>query len=172
MDEPLQHDPRTKQQIKDAIYGFLYEPILRQFQTRLDGIIVKNCVLLGNSEKSFIYKGVTYSTSNTQLPLKMNRLQKQLFMDMEDYLKEIRHLNNYELPYVLGFISQVLNSSNHLNDYLRILPPAVHRPVEKLIQSCPCRTNRLTQEGIETLQNNNKVPINLIKQRMVNNLLI
>lgn len=172
MDEPLQHDPRTKQQIKDAIYGFLYEPILSQFQTRLDGIIVKNCVLLGNSEKSFIYKGVTYSTSNTQLPLKMNRLQKQLFMDMEDYLKEIRQLNNYELPYVLGFIGQVLNSSNHPNDYLRILPSAIHRPVEKLIQTCPCRANKLTQEDVEALQNNNKVPINLIKQRMVNNLLI
>lgn len=172
MDDPLQHDPRTKQQIKDAIHGFLYAPLIQQFQHRLDDIIVKNCVLLGNSEKSFIYKGERYSSLNTALPLKMNRLHKQLHVPMDEYLRDLRQLNNYELPYVLGFIGQVLNASNHVHDYLRVLPSAVHRPVEQLIESCPCRSVKLTQEGIEALQSKNKIPIDLMKQRMVINLLI
>lgn len=172
MDESLQHDPRTKMQIKDAIYGFLYQPILKQFQRRLYEIIVKNCVLLNSSEQSFVYKGKNYCSVDHPLPRTMNRLSKQLYVHMDEYLHDLRQLNNYELPYVLGFIGQVLNASNHLPDYLKVLPPAVHQPVEKLIHSCPCRSVRLTEAGILELQKNNKVPIDLIKQRMVTNLLI
>lgn len=172
MDESLQHDPRTKMQIKDAIYGFLYEPILKQFQRRLDEIIVKNCILLNSPEQSFIYKGKVYATVGYPLPRIMNRLSKQLFVHMDEYLHDLKQLNNYELPYVLGFIGQVLNASNHLPDYLKVLPPAVHQPIAKLINTCPCRSVRLTEAGILELQKNNTVPISLIKQRMVTNLLI
>ncbi len=172
MDEQLQHDPRTKQQIKDALYNFLYAPILKHFQKRIEDLIQKNCVLTGNGNLSFSYKGETYSVVGSELPRKMNRLASQLVPLMDDYLKDLRQLNNYELPYVLGFIGQVLNASVYPQDYLHVLPSSVHRPVEKLLATCPCRTVKLSAEGILELQTKNKLPIDLMKQRMVTNLLI
>lgn len=168
----LQHDPRTKQQIKEALYMFLYRPVLEQFSTRLETLIVKNCVLLGISDRMFSYKGEIYNTVlNTRLRV-VPRLHKQLYKEMDGYLTELKQLNSYELPFVLGFISQVLNASNDLNDYLRVLPASVHRPVEQLIANCPCRTVKLTQESITALQSRNKVPISLMKERMLTNLLL
>ena len=168
----LQHDPMTKQQIKDALYEFLYTPLLKQFQSRLDTIIAKNSVLLGNAERSLTYKGVVYQSNGASLPRNMNRLHKQMQPSMDDYVNDLKQLNSYEIPYVLGFISQVLNSSNNPQDYLLVLPPSVHPPVEQLIKTCPCRTKKLSLIDIQNLQIRNQLSINLMKQRQVLNLLI
>lgn len=170
--ETLQYDPRTKQQIKDALYEHLYRPIEKQFKYRLDQIIVKNTVLGGYSHKSFMFKNVLYNCDTDALPRKMNRLAIALQPTMLEYLKDVRQLNEKELPYVLGFINQVLNSSNDLHDYLRLLPQSVHYPVQNLIDTCPCRGKKLSDETVALLQNKNQNPINLMKQRMVTNLLI
>lgn len=172
MSEPLQHDPRTKQQIRDEIYQYLYSGLLKHFQTRLDDIIAKNCVLVGNSDKAFTYKGETYVTEGTVAPRRCIRLNKNLFNHMDEYLKEVKYLNNYELPHVLGYIGAVLNSSNHLHDYIRLLPDSVHRPIEKLIVTCPCKSVRLTADNILEFQQRNKLSLDLMKQRMVHNLLL
>ena len=170
--DQLHRDPRTKQQIKDALYDFLYKPVLEQFSTQLETIIVNNCLLLSISDRMFSYKGVLYQTVlNTNLRV-VPRLHKQLHREMDEYLIEIQQLNNYELPYVLGFISQVLNASNDISDYLRVLPPAVHHPVQQLIETCPCNTKKLTDIEISTIQQRNTVSIALMKQRLLSNLLL
>ena len=171
METSLIHDPRTKLQIKDAIYNFLYQSIEQSFKKRIEDIISKNCVLCGNANQSFTYKGVVYCNPLEVPPRKMNRLVKQLIPVMDNYLSELKHLNTYELPYVMGFISQVLNASNHLPDYLKVFPQSIHQPIEELVLTCPCRANKLTQSTVEELQNKNQVPINLLKQRMVLNLI-
>ena len=172
MVEDLQHDPRTKQQIKDMLYAFLYDPVQRQFKTRLDTLINRNILISGASHKSFTYKGCFYTNDLTPPPRKMNRLVPQLHADMDAYLTEVKLLNDKEVPYVLGFINQVLNSSNNLHDYLRLLPSSVHQPIQKLIDSCPYRTKKLTDEQVQELQARNKQSIDLVKARMVTNLLI
>ena len=172
MDEPLQHDPRTKQQIVDALHEFLYAPVLKQFQKRLDEIITKNGVFLNSADRCFTYKGKVYASQDADIPRVVNRLVKQLMPFMDEYIADERQLNTHELPYVLGFIRQVLNSSNNLHDYLHVLPSSVHRPVEQLIASCPCRSVKLTPEGIQELQKKNQVSIDLMKRRMVTNLLL
>lgn len=170
--ETLQHDPTTKKQIKDMLYDFLYAPIQKQFKVRLDTIIIKNTVLLGASHSSFMYKGVLYSIDNSRPPRKMNRLLPQLQPVMDEYLKELTVLNETELPFVIGFINHVLNSSNDLHDYLRVFPSAVHRPIEAIINSCPCRTKKLTDFDVECIQKKNQASIDLMKSRMVMNLII
>jgi hypothetical protein len=172
MSEQLQHDPRTKQQIKDVLYMQLYQPIEKQLKHRLEQLIVKNAVLGGYSHKSFMYKNILYNCDSNALPRKMNRLVIQLQPAMNEYLKEVKHLNEKELPYVLGFINQVLNSSNDLHDYLRLLPQAVHHPLKKLIDTCPCKSKKLSDETVTMLRDKNQASINLMKERMVINLLI
>lgn len=170
--DQLQHDPRTKQKLKDALYDFLYTPAQNQFKARLDTIIVRNAILSGYGHKSFTYKGERYSCDIAPPPRAWNRLLPQLRPQMDEYLADLKHLHQYEVPYVIGYINQVLNSSNALGDYLRLLPDCTHRPIEKLIASCPCQAKQLDQERIELIRKQNATPINLIKQRMVTNLLI
>lgn len=171
-EEPLQHDPRTKQQIKDMLYNTLYAPIQEQFEKRLEALIYRNTMLMGASHKSFVYKGVTYSCDSTPPPRRMNRLHPQLKDDMEEYIRDVKHLNDTELPYVLGFINQVLNSSNDLCDYLRILPESLHDSIRRLIATCPCRAQHLSPDTVQTIQERNEEVISLIKERMVMNLLL
>jgi hypothetical protein len=170
--EQLQHDPRTKQLIKDMLYDFLYVPVSNQFQRRLDVLIVKNTLLGGHSHKSFNYKGVLYSTDNGVPPRKANRLLPQLKPSMDEYLADLKQVNEQEVPFVIGFINQVLNSSNNLSDYLRILPESVHYPLEKLIARCPCRENKLNDDTVKQLREKNKASIDMMKARMVTNLII
>lgn len=170
--EKLQYDPRTKQLIKDTLYDFLYTPVVNQFQRRLDVLIVKNALLGGYSHKSFNYKGVFYSCDSGSPPRKGNRLSSQLKPHMDEYLHDLQQLNEKELPFVVGFINQVLNVSSDIQDYLKLFPESVHRPLNSLIASCPCGRKQLTADKVAELLSKNSEPINMMKARMVKNLLI
>lgn len=172
MTHTIQHDPKTKQNIKAAIFDYLYDPAKKQFNAKVGALIVKNSTALGNSEGSFTYKGEIYQLAGASLSRKMNRLVRELQPIMDGYLEELAHLNNYELPHVLGFIGQVLNASNALQDYLLVLPEAVHPPIHEMIAKCPSRTNKLTLSDIESFKKKNSLPISLMKQRLVTNLII
>lgn len=172
MEDQLQHDPRTKKQIKDLLYTFLYEQVDKQYKQRLDAIIKRNTLISGGFHDSFIYKEEYYCCDPHPAPRKKNRLVPQLHSTMDAYLKEVKELNDHELPRVMGFITQVLNASNDLHDYLRVLPTSVHRPIEKLVASCPCRTKKLSDFDVDCIQKKNEASIDLMKSRMVLNLLI
>lgn len=170
--EQLQYDPKTKQLLKENLIGFLYKPLREQLKTRLDTLIVRNTLLGGYSHKSFVYKGEFYTCDSGVPPRKANRVVQQLIPLMNEYLQEIKQLNEEELPYTLGYINQVLNSSSDLQDYLRLLPAALHRPIEELSYMCPCRTRHISEVQAKEIELKNEASINLIKQRMVRNLLI
>jgi hypothetical protein len=170
--DKLEHDPRTRSQIKDALYAFLYGPVQKQFKNRIDTIIMRNTILGGYSHKHFTYKSEVYNSDATPPPTRKNRLSPTLRGEMDSYLEELGELNNMELPYVLGFINQVLNSSSDLADYLRIFPESVHYPLNTMMSTCPCRTTSLAQERVLYLTEKNQEPIGMIKRRLVNNLLI
>lgn len=168
----LQHDPRTKQNIKEALYEALYGPTQKQLKDRIDDLIIRNTLIGRHSHKSFIYKGAVYNCDNTHVPLKKNRLDPSLKDKMEEYLAEVRHLNENEVPFVLGFINQVLNSSDCLPDYLKLLPDTLHTPIRELATTCPCHTSVLNTERVALLREKNRSAIDLMKQRMALNLLI
>lgn len=170
--QQLQHDPKTKSQIKNILYEHLYKPLLDQFQDRINRIIVKNTLIGGFTHKSFMYKNTTYNCDTDALPRKMNRLMPPLYQEMNDYLKDLKQLNEKELPYVMGYINQVLNSSNELHDYLRLFPEAVHGPISALISTCPCRVQKLPEDTVQLLQDKNQSAIQLMRERMVTNLLM
>lgn len=168
----LQHDPKTKQQIKDILYDLLYAPVQRKFQDQLNQLIIQNTIAGKFTHKSFIYKSELYTCDSTPAPRKMNRLLPQFHADMEAYIAEVTALNKTELPYVLGFINQTMNASNGLHDYLRIFPPSIHGPIRHLIDTCPCRTKKLTEAEVAELLGNNESAIQLMMQRMAINLII
>ena len=172
MEASLQSDVRTKAQIKESLHEFLYEPVERHFKRRLDTIIIRNTILGGYAEKTFHYKGQQYHCEETRLaPRAWNKLDPSLRADMDEYLKDVKDIEEREKPFVVGFINKVLNSSNAFGDYLRLLPDSAHAPLREFMQACPCQTKTLSDARIEELLEQHKNTITMMKTRMVTNLL-
>lgn len=172
MNTQLQHDPKTKQQLKDALYAVLYDPVQRQFQRRKEAIIGQNTLLGQYAHNSFAYKGTLYSADQNKPPRKANRLLPQMVPAMEAYLGELKALNEQEVPYVLGYINQVLNASNDFDDYLRLLPESLHNVIRQFQASCPCHNHNLPEETVQEFRQRNAASLNLMRQRMAINLII
>ena len=168
--EHLQHDPRTKKQIKDAIYAQLYTPAVTKLQARLQTIIMRNTLLAGNSHHSFVYKGEYYSCEKGR-PRGWNKLIPQLKPQMDEFLVDESALIDKELPLVMGYITKVLNASNDLGDYLQLFPESIHRPIQELAASCPCVQQHLTAEQVKQFKQENNHLSDLMKHRMVLNLI-
>ena len=172
MPDELVYDPRAKEMIKTRLYSFLYGPVREKLQQRLKQIITKNSMIHHNDQPFVQYKGQVFAYDHSaMMPRKINRLDKQLRPLMDDYLKDKDQLDREELPYVLNYINQVLNASNSLQDYLRLLPDSVHKPLQELLEQCGCRYAKLAPEQVQELQQKNQAAIQLMKQRMILNLI-
>jgi hypothetical protein len=167
----LHHDAHTKSQIKEVLYKYLYDPVNLEYKRKLDQVIRRNCNLIGSAYESFSFKGVTYATANSPLPKKANRLHKDLQEPFKVLLEEIRILNEYEVPQVLGLITRILNSSNNLQDYMKLFPPSIHAPLLQTIRTCPCRLDELEAEKVAKFHSDQAVPLGLLKKRLVLNLI-
>ena len=168
----LHHDPRIKQELKDLLYAYLYNPVKEKHGRKLGELITRNSALLNSPYESFMFRSVVYKkTEGTLVPRKVNNLHAALRDEMVAYLKEVEEINQREVPYVLGYINQVLNSSNDAHDYLRLFPDVLHRPIQRVIYSCACSTTKLTDEEVEAIRLKNEVSIQMVKKRMVLNLI-
>lgn len=172
MEGHQQYDPRIKQQIKNDLFTLLYTPVEQNFKRQLDSIIIKNSVLMRSAYYGFNHRGILYSLLAGPIPRQIVRLNPTLYPLMDEYLESVNQLNKTELPYVLGFINRVLNSSNDLRDFLTMLPASVHRPIEKLIAIYPCEALSVGPDVLQNIIKENQIPINMIKRRLLSNLLI
>lgn len=166
----VQNDPRTKQMIKDMLYSHIYDPVEYRLHEKLKLIMGKNKLLNHHDMDYFSYKAKVYSLDGT-LIRSAPKLDPSLYGEMQEYLKELNELNRVEIPYVLNFINQVLNASNDLRDYLKILPECLHKPIQELIDAHECHTERLTAEEVEAFKECNTQSILMVKKRLMLNLL-
>ena len=166
----LQHDPRTKQKLRDYLYEFLYSPMKEYFYKRLSEIVVANARIIKNNHMHFMYKGQLYNLGTSPLPIRKNRLDASLHSQMKDYLEEVNDFEQEELPLTLGYITTVLNSTDHFCDYYELFPKVLHEPLKEYADTCPCKTCMLPKEQIESLKAKNQHIIDMIKMRRVMNL--
>lgn len=168
----LTYDPRAKEVVKEQLVALLYDPVKAHYRARLESIIRRNTLKAGNGQTFFSYRGVTYALDPSErLPRQINRLHPSLREEMDRYLEEVTRLNDTELPYVINFINALLNASGSLKDYLEILPEVVHKPLKQLMTQCPCQRGELTPETRHDLLVRHQKSIELIRQRMVLNLI-
>lgn len=171
MSEQLRYDPRSKKLIKDRLYQFLYAPVEEHFQKRLDTIIQKNSKLWGNAQRRMDYRGELYEVNKPgPADRHVNRCHADIRPLMKDYLEDLNELNQTEIPYVVGYINKVLNKSESMADYKKLLPESVHAPLN--ILTFPCNTELLQPDQIKQLQENHHQAVMLMKKRMVENLLL
>jgi hypothetical protein len=177
MSKNMMHDykPRLKSMIKEAILDVLYAPVNKTFQKDIDALIDKNGTLQAGSPSSFRYRDVTYTHSTAtppRHPYPYNRLADVLKHDMDKILGDRKDLEDHEKPYVENYINKILNSSDNLLDYIALLPDYLRPPVQKLIDTCPCRNCSLSTDKIKEIHDSNAKSFGLIKLRMAKNLIL
>lgn len=170
----LNYSPESKQNIKDAIYTALYAQVNERYQAALDKLIHRNSVICGNTQDAVWHKGTIYRTQTAPLhtPKPVNKLDASLFQEFNELEDSRNYLNTQEMPYVIGYVNQILNSTASFEDYYDLLPDALHGVLDKMQQQCPCRTQELTQDVVEALKAQNQKPLDLLRQRLVSNLLM
>lgn len=167
-----QYDPRIKQQLKDELYDQLYQPVKRRFKDRLDAIIRHNASLLASPFEGFSYKGEVYKINpRVRTPLKVDRLDPSLRPMMDKYLADLDQLNREEVPFVVGYLTRVLNATDDLQDCLKLLPEALHPTIQAIIDNCPCRTERLDAQAADQFREQHRRELEAVKQRLMQNLL-
>ena len=171
MTDEITHDPRTKQKVFTRITEFIYKPVKESFDARLNEIVLANAKILSNGQAAFRYKGTPYYIK-LPLPKPLCDLHESLHEKLENLLTDIEEVTEGEIPKVNSYLKDVLNYSSNFPDYLKLLPETVHAPIKDMIAECPCHTSGLNSDVVESIQNRNTLPIELMKRRMVRNLLL
>jgi hypothetical protein len=173
MPPPIPHDPLLKQTVRDRLYALLYTPADTRMFDRLKDIVMANAVLVKAAHASFMYKAVNYSCDASPiLPRPRNQLHASLEGRMREYLADKERLEN-EKPMVTAYLTQVLNASDHPGDWLKLLIPALHQPVQAAQSEHPSllASKRIDDEAVEAFLVRNKAYISMTKQRLVTNLI-
>jgi hypothetical protein len=176
----IEYNPRTKHNIQSCLFTLVYEPLSQHLEQELDTIIDRNTSMGSFSQPSFHYRAVHYRHSTTKsLPqpglgrhrAKRNPLLPVLHPQMNDWIQAHKE-SELERTYVLAYITKVLNTSEGFPDYYRLFPEALHPTLDRLKEACPCRHQELSEESINAFLQQNILPQNLIKERLLRNLLI
>lgn len=171
MEPEIRLDLRNKPVIREEILHFLYASIQTRLQQRLLDIIDKNCVLQSSIYASFTFKGVDYNPFKQALPRPRNRLHPNLQPAMQLYLDEVKAMNGLERAYISGFLDQVLTIANHPADLLLLLPESIHASVQQYTVGFGKNDSKISPEIVSQLHTKNATAIDLLKQRMVLNLI-
>lgn len=171
------YGPETKAHIKDSIYAALYEQVDEKFSNQMDALIIENSGLNQNQQRLMKYRGEfkyhSQYDKNSRVPAsKINSLHPSLEPRYLALMKEKDRINNDELPFVLGYVNQVLNVSNGFEDYYKLFPALLHPILDKLKQDCPCRNAELPQELIDSMLSQSQKSIAMLEQRAMTNLLM
>ena len=176
----MKANPYAKQIVRTNLLKLLYTHASEKTEEDLKKIIIRNTLIGHHTHKSFTYKDLLYSCVSTPPPRVKNRLLPALRPDMDAYLESKATLMK-EQEATSGFLTRMLNVSETLEDYLNILPETLHERVSKLVESIQCDSGispfdkplkRLTDNEIAFFKQKNQAYSDLIKNRMVVNLIV
>jgi hypothetical protein len=163
----------NKQQIKDTLYAELYDPVVKQFKTRLQGLAAHKSFVARHSNSSFTYRGKLYNHDPDRPPLVDPReLMSSLHPLMNCYLQDLEEINRRELPHVLNYINRLLNQSNNLQRHPTTSADPKHEPNKRLSSSDLSKEHSTPLENLYDIVNTDFKALSLIKQRRATNLLI
>lgn len=160
--------PKLKHDIKIALMAGLFTKETQRLQAQLEDICARQRRLTP-SAMCFSYKGlVTQLYSNGGI---LNRviLAPALRPSMDAWIKENKLLQEHEIAVVSGFITRLLNKVHNPIDCLRILPESLHPLIKGMVFDL--KAVSFTEEQVQEFIQTNQTYIDMIKQRMVMNLI-
>lgn len=164
-------NPTLKLAIKRNIETYLYKEPLAKLRAELELLITSNDALSNTCTYLFTYRGKRYKWYDT-VPLKYGTplLHPSLHERMDAYIQSMKYLTDYEVPLTMGYVQNVLNTSDRVHDYLHLLPSALHPAIESLAKEV-CGSKVLTFDDAEKMVKTHEKSIDLIKERLMLNLL-
>ena len=171
MEHTSQYGSNIKHLVREGIYEHLYAPYNRYRCNTLEDIINSNCNKMRYQHKSFTYRGEEFSIDTIPAPKPANRLHQSFYSKMDEYLLERKDINSHELPYVLSFISQVLNKTLYFDDLLNCFPEFIHPALYLFKDLCLLSGSKLSDQEVQFMKQKNNKAIEMMKNRAVRNLL-
>ena len=161
---------QTKVELRELLHFYLYERVEEHRKEQLESLIKANCTLSNSSFPAFRFRGATYQVNAfVGYQAYPRQLHPGLIPVVEKFVAEQEQLLEYEQPMVRGYITAVLNSSNSLKDYLRLLPASVHLALADI--TMPDLPATLSESDIDSMNVRYAQHISLLKQRLLLNLL-
>lgn len=164
----------NKVELRIDILDFLYSSSIAAHNKLLNNILDRNKTLMNTESNSILFNGTTYSLSNHENTrgMKPTRLHSDLQEEMLKLIKEINYINEYEYPYIQGFITSVLNESDSIVDYKRIFPEEFDIPIDTYAVFNGIKDSTLTDEEVEKIKIKNKNALNVLKQKKARELIV
>lgn len=160
---------RYKQEVRNHLLTYIYEKAEEEKAVQMDSLVMANTLLHKDAPMAFLYKGEVYRHSQIRRTFaRAPLLDKNLHERMDAWLKEQDNLLD-EKVFISGFLTTVLNASNHMEDYLKILPECLH----PALREYPT-TSALPAVGDDVIQRiltRNQNAIQRIKRRLTLNLI-
>lgn len=164
-------NPYLKQDVLAMISEHVYSAAHRRMNKRLEEIITKNTSMIGSGDMVLSYKGEYYSCQGVRrTEKKTNRILPILRPYMDEWINDNNALHD-EIGLVETYLATVLNASNNVSDYFRLLPDCVHPALQPYAQQ-PNVQPPLSDEQVQAIQAKNQKAMSMIKQRLLLNLIV
>ncbi len=155
--------PHLKQEVRSAILAHIYFPAHQRLEKRVEEIITKNTAMIGSGDLVISYKGENYSCIGARrTERKINRLLPVLRPYMDEWLND-KELLVDENQIVSNYLATVLNASNNVSDYFRLLPDCVHPALQPYAQQ-PNVQPPLSDEQVQAIQAKNQKAMSMIRK--------
>lgn len=160
-------DVFVKSLIKRSLLAEVYARFDQEQSRKLKQLIDK--VAVGNpfGFRAFSYKGEVYCDEAQKIKLRMPRLQRQFYPEMEKILAAAREIKA-ERDEIENFFSCVLMQSSISADMIRMLPDSLHKVASGYhINS----SGKLTEQQINLFLQQNQHAVATLKKRLLLNIL-
>lgn len=171
--------PARKIALRDELYDIVYERTHQHFEETLTAIRDKNRLTLGYSWDGFTHRGVYYGTpihpgwtAVTKYQVRNQKLDASLVPAMDQLLAERQEVEQVEGVMVRTILGTVLNASQCVGDYKRLLPSLLHPKLTEVEGECACYFPPLPQSTIYAIKARHGKYIGLIQRRQLIYLLV
>lgn len=165
----MSKDPTKKYNVRLMLEEFIYKPAETQLEKKLNAIMNSHSIDDPHRSMAFMFKGQVYAPKDYRSPGKITLLSRRLYPNMEEWLKETNKLQE-EKTKASNYLTCILNEAKNLADLQALLPECLH-PGLGIIGSANL-SSLLTPEHIEAVNHQHTDSIQMIKERLVLNLLI
>lgn len=162
--------PELKRWIMFSIMDILFSKQDKGYIRRRNEFIKRNAAIYNQTYPIFKYKGEQYSLRVVP-SIMTGELHPSLHQEFDAFLEEFIKLRDEEREPVRNYINQVLNISNNLSDYLKLLPEVVHDPIREAISDDSLNGKGASDKEIKDLLDKNQHIFDLIHMRVMTNLI-
>jgi hypothetical protein len=167
-------DPQTRPTLRSQLMNLLYQA--EQFRSFEELCDIVNCQqsVTNIDMPAFTYLGKIHAPQLYVKPKMAPQLHDSLHARMDSWLQNEMTVLKEEMVIVSGYITAVLNTSNSPDDWMRLLPPAVHAPLQQYkSQSFDHLVPPvLTNDQVNAFLTKQERFLNMLKGRMALNLLM